>query len=236
MYEFQCVFKSNMEGLIGIDLIAFTEEYTEAILSIGIPYQGDPRHTRGETELLFSYGTDAWVIEQHMLFWPEEVDGQKSVHLEATQYHTDEWQLVEDLQAAGEELRDWRFTASAGQAAPKDNATRAYTGQTRLELAGGDLIESEHEYAVTEEPFQLHGETRVYAGADKKHAWTWRADTTEAEGRTFAPSSETVVDITEMDDSALFDEAVEKAGVELGVTLLQHCPPELLMLVLQWEN
>lgn len=237
MYEFRCVFRSSsMEEFIGIELFAFTEEYTEAILSIGIPYEGDPRHTRGEVELLFSYGADEWVREQHVLVWLEETDGRESIHLEATQYHTDEWQLVETLKAAGEELRDWHFTASAGQAVSKDRASSAYTGQTRLEVAGKGLIESEHEYTVTEEPFQLHAETRVYAGNERKLAWIWRADAADAEARTFASPSETVVDITEMESSELLNEAIEKAGVQMGVTLLQHLPPELLMLLVQWTN
>jgi len=236
MYNVCFVYRSLMDGIIGIDLVAFTEEYTEALLSIGLPYEGDPRHPHGEMEFLFSYGADAWVMEQHALMWAEEHEGKKAIHLEAAQYHTDEWQPVDALQADGEELRDWRFTASVGQAAPADNATSAYSGQTRLELAGEGLIESEHKLCLTEEPFQVHAETSVFAGSDRKHAWTWHVDASEAEARTFAQPSETIVDATEIDESALIDEAIEKAGIEVGVTLLQHMPPELIMLMMQWAN
>lgn len=224
--EYELILSYREEQLMGIDFLVVQNQQGLVMISVGIPYEGDPWHDEGEWEILVTLPMPEWLVEHHILLCAQEEDNQRSLSILSREYHTLQWFSVEEMENGNGTL-DKRFVFN-GLLTTQEDGSWAVEKEDQLTDFFYGIVQSKAKLNYDAGTNGLLGEAHVYSGINHEEAWQWQLSSEEAAMPEM--TYDMVVDLENMSEAE--ENALQQDTKDFALKLLQLLPPELLVLLL----
>lgn len=227
VYQYDVVIAYREGQVIGADFVVYRGEEPMMALSAGFPYEGDTRHTMGQTEILLTVPLYPWLVEHQVVFRAEQTENQWTLQISSNEYLTATWLSTEELEADQTNLLR-RFVVK-GTVDTQPDGNMSIRVEDQLTDPDYGIVQSRTDMNLDTDKETIEGEMKVYAGIKRKEAWGWKLTCTD--GVMPEVPCETVIGIDE--DSERWEEALSQGTSDLMIKLMQSLPAEVIMLFVQ---